>query len=139
MKPSASISSTGTKSSLIDPFLNSLMPRPGQSRSQYDIHVFIGFANFYRRFIQSFSIISAPLTSMLRTGLPARLSENSTVVENDEEGDGGGGGIKRIDSHSTLPHAQDERTNWIIRKLDSDNGIGVEDDEVVVGGGAIEK
>ena len=32
-----------------------------------DIQVLIGFANFYRRFIQDFSKIAAPLTSMLKT------------------------------------------------------------------------
>ena len=32
-----------------------------------DIQVFIGFANFYRRFIRGFSRIAAPLTSMLKT------------------------------------------------------------------------
>ena len=32
-----------------------------------DIQVFLGFANFYRRFIQDFSKIAAPLTSMLKT------------------------------------------------------------------------
>ena len=32
-----------------------------------DIQVFLGFANFYWRFIQGFSKIAAPLTSMLKT------------------------------------------------------------------------
>ena len=32
-----------------------------------DIQVFLGFANFYRRFIQGFNWIAAPLTSMLKT------------------------------------------------------------------------
>ena len=31
-----------------------------------DIQVFIGFANFYRRFIRGFSRIAAPLTSLLK-------------------------------------------------------------------------
>ena len=37
-----------------------------------DIQVFIGFANFYRRFIQGFSRIAALLISLLKT---TRLSE----------------------------------------------------------------
>ena len=36
-------------------------------KSVRDIQVFLGFANFYRRFIKGFSKIAAPLTSMLRT------------------------------------------------------------------------
>ena len=36
-------------------------------QSIQDIQVFLGFANFYRRFIQRFSRIAAPLTSMLKT------------------------------------------------------------------------
>ena len=32
-----------------------------------DIQVFLGFANFYWRFIQGFSCIVIPLTSMLKT------------------------------------------------------------------------
>ena len=38
-----------------------------------DIQIFLGFANFYRRFIQGFSKIAGPLTSMLRT---TRLAKN---------------------------------------------------------------
>ncbi len=38
-----------------------------EPQSVRDIQVFLGFANFYRRFIRNFSRIAAPLTSMLRT------------------------------------------------------------------------
>ena len=38
-----------------------------EPKSVRDIQVFLGFANFYWRFIQSFSKIAAPLTSMLKT------------------------------------------------------------------------
>ena len=38
-----------------------------EPQSVRDIQVFLGFANFYRRFIQGFSQIAAPLTSMLKT------------------------------------------------------------------------
>ena len=38
-----------------------------EPKSIQDIQVFLGFANFYRQFIQSFSKIAAPLTSMLKT------------------------------------------------------------------------
>ena len=36
-------------------------------QSVQDIQVFLEFANFYKRFIQEFSQITAPLTSMLKT------------------------------------------------------------------------
>ena len=38
-----------------------------EPKSVWDIQVFLGFANFYRQFIQGFSKIAAPLTSMLKT------------------------------------------------------------------------
>ena len=37
-----------------------------EPQSVRDIQVFLGFANFYRQFIQGFSRIAAPLTSMLK-------------------------------------------------------------------------
>ena len=37
-----------------------------ESKSMRDIQVFLGFASFYRCFIQDFSRIAAPPTSMLR-------------------------------------------------------------------------
>ncbi len=38
-----------------------------QPQPVYDIQVFLGFANFYWQFIQGFSNLVAPLTSMLKT------------------------------------------------------------------------
>ena len=52
-----------------------------------DIQVFIGFANFYRRFIQSFNKIAAPLTSMLKT----TGSSDSSQKNDDNEVVGGDG------------------------------------------------
>ena len=43
-----------------------------EPQSVRDIQVFLGFANFYRRFIQGFSRIAAPLTSMLKTAEPRK-------------------------------------------------------------------
>jgi hypothetical protein len=34
--------------------------------SIHDIQVFLGFANFYRRFIEGYSRITGPITSLLR-------------------------------------------------------------------------
>ena len=58
-----------------------------ESKSVQDIQVFIEFANFYRPFIQGFSKIAAPFTSMLSTSLqpanalPATAIDDSEVVE----------------------------------------------------------
>ena len=56
-----------------------------EPKSVRDIQVFIGFANFYRRFIQGFSKIAAPLTSMFKTSSTAstpsqklRMGEDKT-------------------------------------------------------------
>ena len=38
-------------------------PVPGNI---YEIQVFLGFAGFYRRFICNYSLISVPLTDLLR-------------------------------------------------------------------------
>ena len=44
-----------------------------------DIQVFLGFANFYWRFIQSFSKIARQFTLMLKTSFATRLSKNSLL------------------------------------------------------------
>ena len=52
-----------------------------EPKSVRDIQVFIGFANFYRRFIRGFSKIAAPLTSMLKT----TGSSDSALRDDDDE------------------------------------------------------
>ncbi len=51
-------------------------PGLAQPQSVKELQRFLGFANFYRRFILNFSLLSAPLTSMLRQK-PKSLSWNS--------------------------------------------------------------
>ena len=64
-------------------------PKPTSVR---DIQVFINFANFYRRFIQGFSRIAAPLTSMLKTiGSSEELAPRAFRAGNDEIVEGSGG------------------------------------------------
>ena len=58
-----------------------------EPQSVRDIQVFLGFANFYRRFIQGFSRIAAPLTSMLKTSSTESAEPKKGVV-------GVGGGSK---------------------------------------------
>ena len=75
-------------------------------KSVRNIQVFLGFANFYRRFIQGFSRIAAPLTSMLKTTespdepAPSR-NDDSRPASGRNDGDGevdgfgvGGNGVE---------------------------------------------
>ncbi len=68
-----------------------------EPQSVRDIHVFLGFANLYRRFIRNFNKIAVPLISMLRTTNESTGDETqSTQVENQDvpnavSGAGGGG------------------------------------------------
>ena len=64
-------------------------PKPTSVR---DIQVFIGFANFYRRFIRGFSRIAAPLTSMLKTTGSSEESAPRAFRAGNDEVVGGGGG-----------------------------------------------
>lgn len=89
-------------------------------------------------------MVSAKLTSMLRTSSSVRSSESSTVVEDNEVGDGGVAEgrlimkplalvvvdllaflqMLRYNSRSTHLDALDELTNWIIREFDSGSDCG---------------
>ena len=53
-------------------------PKP---KSVCDIHIFLGFANFYQLFIQGFSKIPTLLTSILKT---TRLLDSSALSKNDD-------------------------------------------------------
>ena len=66
-------------------------PKPTSVR---DIQVFINFANFYRRFIQGFSRIAAPLTSLLKT-TGSSDSASKAFRTNDNEVVGGGGSANK--------------------------------------------
>jgi hypothetical protein len=47
-------------------------------KSVHDIQVFLGFANFYRRFIRSYSKITAPLTRLLRKDVQFEWGDKET-------------------------------------------------------------
>ena len=55
-----------------------------EPQSVCDIQVFLGFANFYRQFIQEFSKLAAPLISMLKTALPVGLT-NKNLEQGSQE------------------------------------------------------
>ena len=68
-----------------------------EPKSLRDIQVFLGFANFYRQFIQGFSRIVAPLTSMLKTAAPPeRLSLEEIGDGKGRDGVDGVSGVKFV-------------------------------------------
>ena len=85
-----------------------------EPKSVWDIQVFIRFANFYRRFIQGFSKIAAPLTSMLKTSLqlagalPATGVNNSEVVRSSGRNQG-----KSAKSDFTKPVCRAEEPSFL--------------------------
>jgi transposase InsO family protein len=52
-------------------------------KSYHEIQVFLGFCNFYRRFIRAYSLIALPLTSLLR-GSKNGKKPGSVELSNDE-------------------------------------------------------
>ena len=85
-----------------------------EPKSIRDIQLFIEFANFYRRFIQGFSKIAAPLISMLKTSpqpagtLPATAVDNSKFVETS-----GGNERKSAKSDFTKPVRKAEEPSFL--------------------------
>ena len=72
-----------------------------EPKSVQDIQIFIGFVNFYWRFIQGFGRIAAPLTSMLKTtgssDLPLGDDDNEIV---------GGGEDRNLSKSKSLKNAK---------------------------------
>ncbi len=87
-----------------------------EPQSVRDIQVFLGFANFYRRFIRNFSRIVAPLTSMLRTTGDDDLGAQATGNEKNQgapSGVGSGGvdgDIKNLSS--VVKSAKSKKSNF---------------------------
>ena len=86
-----------------------------EPQSVRDIQVFLGFANFYRQFIQGFSRIAAPLTSMLKT-----LSTKSTELRK---------GIVGVDSGSRAGRDRGGIDGSEINDVEVDDGK-IEVDEI---------
>ncbi len=57
-----------------------------EPQSVCDIQVFLGFANFYRWFIQEFSRLTASLTSMLKTTSAAGPAASAEVRDEEQNG-----------------------------------------------------
>ncbi len=60
-----------------------------EPQSVRDIQMFLGFANFYRRFIKNFSRIAAPLTSMLWTTSNNNLGAQTSRHEEEQDATAG--------------------------------------------------
>ena len=85
-----------------------------EPKSIRDIQVFIGFANFYWRFIQGFSKIAAPLTSMLKTSpQPAGALSATTVDDNEVVGSNGRNEGKSAKSDFTKPVRRVEEPSFL--------------------------
>ncbi len=56
-----------------------------EPQSVRDIQMFLGFANFYRRFIRNFSKIAVPLTSMLQTTNNKALSTQAIKIKKNQD------------------------------------------------------
>ncbi len=91
-----------------------------EPQSVREIQVFLGFANIYRRFIQNFSRIAAPLTSMLRTTDDEALSIQATRNEKNQDspasagagfGAGHSGNIKNLSTAAKL--AKSKKPNFV--------------------------
>ena len=92
-------------------------PKPTLVR---DIQVFIGFANFYQRFIQGFSKIAAPLTLMLKTIRSSKgLASKAFRADANEIVEGGGGRVnKTVKNLSKSKKSKNEKSKILTRSSD---------------------
>ncbi|KAL0186760.1 hypothetical protein M9458_018430, partial [Cirrhinus mrigala] len=81
-----------------------------------ELQRFLGFANFYRRFIKDYSSITAPLTSLLR-GKPNTLSWNPSAHEAFLH-------LKKIFSTAPLLHHPDPELPFTVEVDASTTGVG---------------
>ncbi|KAK3542589.1 hypothetical protein QTP86_031286, partial [Hemibagrus guttatus] len=88
-------------------------PRPTTVK---ELQRFLGFANFYRRFIHNYSITAAPLTSLLK-GQPSRLkwTENATQAFTN---------LKNSFTTAPILKHPDPNLPFVVEVDASDSGIG---------------
>ncbi|KAL0162348.1 hypothetical protein M9458_041744, partial [Cirrhinus mrigala] len=81
-----------------------------------EIQRFLGFTNFYRRFIKNYSSVTAPLTSLLR-GQPRHLCWNTSAYEAFNQ-------LKKIFSTATLLRHPDPERPFVVEVDASTIGVG---------------
>ena len=82
-----------------------------EPKSERDIQVFISFTNIHQRFIQGFSRIAVPFTSMLKT------SESSNLAQKDNDNKiVGSGGDRNLSKSKKLKNAK-SRIQMYIRAM----------------------
>ncbi|KAL0183498.1 hypothetical protein M9458_019194 [Cirrhinus mrigala] len=81
-----------------------------------ELQRFLGFSNFYRRFIQNYSSITAPLTSLLR-GKPNNINWNPSAHEAFNQ-------LKQIFSTAPLLHYPDPKKPFTVEVDASTTGVG---------------
>lgn len=81
-----------------------------------ELQWFLGFANFYRRFIRNYSTVAGPLTSLLK-GKPKKLSWSEPALE---------AFMRLKHSFTTVPvlHHPDPETPFVVELDTSSSGIG---------------
>lgn len=87
-----------------------------QPRTVKDLQRFLGFANFYRRFIRGFSAVAAPLTSLLKgaTKVLRWTAEASSAFER----------LKSRFSQSPILRHPDPNSQFIVEVDASNTGVG---------------
>ncbi|KAL0152007.1 hypothetical protein M9458_052725 [Cirrhinus mrigala] len=88
-------------------------PRPANVK---ELQRFLGFANFYRRFIRNFSAVAAPLTSMVKKN-NCKLSWSQAASEAFEL-------LKRRFSTAPILHHPDPEREFIVEIDASNTGVG---------------
>ena len=107
-------------------------------KSLREIQVFLGFANFYRRFIKGSSRLAAPLTEMIRQSSLSREGSSTRVctsltkmIRQSPSRDRGSErtvSVHRDVDTSSTPTAEMTRLSPLLRDTDSDRVVSVQRD-----------